>query len=100
MFDCLDVIMQEPILEIQDVVKDLGGLRAVNHCSFEVQQGSITALIGTNGAGKTIKTEITKRHLHCVNSQHVYYVFERFSSSLNSYSFILKDSLILSIKIY
>ena len=33
MFDCLDVKMQEPILEIQDVVKDLGGLRAVNHCT-------------------------------------------------------------------
>tara|TARA_B100001013_G_C24254421_1_gene302369 strand:- start:145 stop:324 length:180 start_codon:yes stop_codon:yes gene_type:complete len=53
MFDCLDVIMQEPILQIRDVVKDFGGLRAVNRCSFEVQQGSITALIGPNGAGKT-----------------------------------------------
>jgi ABC-type branched-subunit amino acid transport system ATPase component len=71
--------MQESILEIQDVVKDSGGLRAVNHCYFEVQQGSITALIGPNGAGKTIKTEIKKRHLHCVNSQHIYYVFERFN---------------------
>ena len=71
--------MQEPILEIQNVVKDFGGLRAVNHCYFEVQQGSITALIGPNGAGKTIKTEIKKRHLHCVNSQHIYYVFERFN---------------------
>ena len=71
--------MQEPILEIQNVVKDFGGLRAVNHCSFEVQQGSITALIGPNGVGKTIKTKITKRHFHCVNSQQVYYVFERFN---------------------
>jgi len=45
--------MQNPILQILDVVKDFGGLRAVDHCSFEVQQGSITALIGPNGAGKT-----------------------------------------------
>ena len=30
-----------------------GGLRAVDGCSFEVPEGSITALIGPNGSGKT-----------------------------------------------
>ena len=35
-----------PILEIRDVVKDFGGVRAVNHCSFRVMPGSITGLIG------------------------------------------------------
>ncbi len=42
-----------PILQVQEVVKDFGGLRAVDHCSFDVARGSITGLIGPNGAGKT-----------------------------------------------
>lgn len=42
-----------PLLSIQGLVKDFGGLRAVNHCTFDVHRGSITGLIGPNGAGKT-----------------------------------------------
>ncbi len=43
----------EPILEIEDVHKHFGGIRAVQGASFAVEKGSITALIGPNGAGKT-----------------------------------------------
>ncbi len=42
-----------PLLEVRDVIKDFGGLRAVNHCSLTVEKGMICGLIGPNGAGKT-----------------------------------------------
>ncbi|MFL5313306.1 MAG: ABC transporter ATP-binding protein [Myxococcales bacterium] len=45
--------MTAPILEVRDVSKWFGGLRALSHLSFEVPQGKIVSIIGPNGAGKT-----------------------------------------------
>lgn len=42
-----------PLLEVQDATKIFGGVRAVDGCSFTVQGGTVTALIGPNGSGKT-----------------------------------------------
>jgi neutral amino acid transport system ATP-binding protein len=42
-----------PILEVENVHKQFGGIHAVRGASFDVKRGSITALIGPNGAGKT-----------------------------------------------
>jgi ABC-type branched-subunit amino acid transport system ATPase component len=41
------------LLRLEALSKSFGGLRAVSDLSFEVQAGTITSLIGGNGAGKT-----------------------------------------------
>jgi len=40
-------------LVVKEIIKDFGGIRAVDHVSFEAPPGAITALIGPNGSGKT-----------------------------------------------
>jgi len=41
------------LLEIENITKAFGGVKAVDRCTFTVEKNSITGLIGPNGAGKT-----------------------------------------------
>ncbi len=43
----------DPILKVDTIVRQFGGMTAVDVQHLEVQRGLITALIGPNGAGKT-----------------------------------------------
>lgn len=44
---------QNKMLQIRNLSKNFGGVKAVDNCSFEIKKGKITALIGPNGSGKT-----------------------------------------------
>jgi len=41
------------ILEVKNISKNFGGLKAVSELSFNVNKGDILSIIGPNGAGKT-----------------------------------------------
>jgi ABC-type branched-subunit amino acid transport system ATPase component len=45
--------MTDALLSLVALSKSFGGLKAVSDLSFDVQSGTITSLIGGNGAGKT-----------------------------------------------
>lgn len=41
------------MLSLKNISKSFGGVKAVDKCTFEVEENTITSLIGPNGAGKT-----------------------------------------------
>lgn len=41
------------MLQVENLTKAFGGIKAVDACSIHVERGSITGLIGPNGSGKT-----------------------------------------------
>jgi branched-chain amino acid transport system permease protein len=54
----------KPLLEIRDLRKAFGGLKAVDGASLVVPEGSITGLIGPNGSGKTTMFNLIDDTIH------------------------------------
>jgi branched-chain amino acid transport system permease protein len=48
-----DGVSADVVLDVQDLIQQFGGLRAVDGVSFQVRRGEIFSIIGPNGAGKT-----------------------------------------------
>ncbi len=53
-----------PVLELRNVSKRFGGLRAVKDVSFTLNAGEILFIIGPNGAGKTTVFNLISGFLH------------------------------------
>src|SRR6201991_2672782 len=49
---------KQPIITVNNLVKNYGDFKAVKDISFEVYEGEIFGLLGPNGAGKTTTLEI------------------------------------------
>ena len=45
--------MTSPALQVSNLIKDFGGLRAVDKISFQIGRGELVGLIGPNGCGKS-----------------------------------------------
>ncbi|RPJ53058.1 MAG: ABC transporter ATP-binding protein [Methanobacteriota archaeon] len=52
-----------PVVVARDLVKQFGSFTAVDHISFDVQQGEVLGFLGPNGAGKTT----TMKMIECVS---------------------------------
>lgn len=50
--------MADTILQVKDLRKNYGDLKAVDGISFEVKRGEIFGILGPNGAGKTTTLEM------------------------------------------
>jgi ABC-2 type transport system ATP-binding protein len=50
-------VSDHPVIEVDDLTIRYGAFTAVDHLSFTVEAGTITALLGPNGAGKTTTVE-------------------------------------------
>lgn len=44
---------RQVMLEIENIVQDFGGIKAINNLSFKLYEKEILSIIGPNGAGKT-----------------------------------------------
>ncbi len=46
------------MIEVRDLTKDYGPLRAIDHLNFSVQKGEVVGFLGPNGAGKSTTMKI------------------------------------------
>ncbi|OPY73550.1 MAG: Lipopolysaccharide export system ATP-binding protein LptB [Syntrophorhabdus sp. PtaU1.Bin058] len=60
------------MLELKNISKNFGGLKALHGISFSIQQGEFVGLIGPNGSGKTTLFNIISGQLKATSGRIVY----------------------------
>src|SRR4030042_4885234 len=70
----------QTILEVKNIFKHYGKVKAVDGASFSVREGICFGLLGPNGAGKTTTIEIIESILK-PDSGEIYYKGEKISHS-------------------
>jgi len=65
-------VANDTLLRLEALSKSFGGLQAINNLSFGVKAGTITSLIGGNGAGKTTAFNLVTGNL-APDAGHIYF---------------------------
>jgi ABC-2 type transport system ATP-binding protein len=61
--------MSTKAIEVRELTRDYGKLRALDHISFQVEPGEIFGFLGPNGAGKTTTIKILTGQLRPTSGQ-------------------------------
>ncbi len=64
------------MLQVKNLRKYFGGVKAVDDCSFEIKEGKITALIGPNGSGKTTVFNLVSGILNADNGKIIFDAYD------------------------
>src|SRR6202162_1916191 len=70
------------VIEVRDLTKSFGAVKAVDHVSFTVNKGEILGFLGPNGAGKTTTMRILTGYMPATSGTARIAGFDVFTDSL------------------
>ena len=85
-------MQQNPIISLKNVHKSFGGVSVLNGVDFDLQKGSVHALVGQNGAGKSTMMKILTGVYTC-DSGAIY--IDGSKVKMNSYSYAVSHGISL-----